>query len=545
MSDKYINGTGLGALRTWVLGKLGLKQDTLVSGTNIKTVNNTSLLGSGNISISGGLQNLVDGSATGSIRGIFTTMETPQYTIGEYAFAEGRYTAASGKYSHAEGDSTLASGSGSHAEGSSSIARGGCSHAEGEAAIANGNYSHAQNRATIAAKDAQTVIGKYNIEDTETIAAEQKAFIIGNGTSDNDRSNALTVDWRGNVDIASGASYKINGIPLSASDVGALTTSDLATDTTAGVIKLNPSESVTLNSNGQLDVGGRLGQMSNTTGVYSPKTINPQSVGNGSFLLTEASGLKLGTKSLAVVTGSGLTVKSAAAGTTTYLVTNSYENKIICAGIVGGILALNEATAAENYVNVTGVTIGGYAPNNAKYWTAEGDITITTDASINPNSSTTSVRPYCCSTGFSNFSAGQQSGSDGGASVVVGQKVKSASGNACAIVGASIYNTGNGNALFGRQHISRKNRSFLAGTGHDTTNGPSECVAAFGQWSDIKSDTSFVIGNGTSSVARSNSFEIDTAGDAFFNGYIVLKSPNGTQYKISVDNTGQLVTAAI
>ena len=30
------------------------KQDTLVSGTNIKTINNTSLLGSGNIPISGG-----------------------------------------------------------------------------------------------------------------------------------------------------------------------------------------------------------------------------------------------------------------------------------------------------------------------------------------------------------------------------------------------------------------------------------------------------------------------------------------------------------
>ena len=33
---------------------LNSKQDTLVSGTNIKTVNNTSLLGSGNITISGG-----------------------------------------------------------------------------------------------------------------------------------------------------------------------------------------------------------------------------------------------------------------------------------------------------------------------------------------------------------------------------------------------------------------------------------------------------------------------------------------------------------
>lgn len=34
--------------------KLAGKQDSLVSGTNIKTINNTSILGSGNISISGG-----------------------------------------------------------------------------------------------------------------------------------------------------------------------------------------------------------------------------------------------------------------------------------------------------------------------------------------------------------------------------------------------------------------------------------------------------------------------------------------------------------
>ena len=38
------------------------KQDALVSGTNIKTVNNNSLLGSGNIDIQTGLQASVDGT---------------------------------------------------------------------------------------------------------------------------------------------------------------------------------------------------------------------------------------------------------------------------------------------------------------------------------------------------------------------------------------------------------------------------------------------------------------------------------------------------
>jgi hypothetical protein len=38
------------------------KQDALVSGTNIKTVNNNSLLGSGNLDIQTGLQASVDGT---------------------------------------------------------------------------------------------------------------------------------------------------------------------------------------------------------------------------------------------------------------------------------------------------------------------------------------------------------------------------------------------------------------------------------------------------------------------------------------------------
>lgn len=48
---KYLDETGLGVVWTKVKGELGKKQDTLVSGTNIKTVNGASLLGEGNIVI--------------------------------------------------------------------------------------------------------------------------------------------------------------------------------------------------------------------------------------------------------------------------------------------------------------------------------------------------------------------------------------------------------------------------------------------------------------------------------------------------------------
>lgn len=50
----YLDNTGLSYFWGKIKAALNLKQDALVSGTNIKTVNNTSLLGNGNIDISGG-----------------------------------------------------------------------------------------------------------------------------------------------------------------------------------------------------------------------------------------------------------------------------------------------------------------------------------------------------------------------------------------------------------------------------------------------------------------------------------------------------------
>lgn len=51
MTKDYLDKTGLAYFWSKIKAKLSGKQDTLVSGTNIKTVNNTALLGSGNISI--------------------------------------------------------------------------------------------------------------------------------------------------------------------------------------------------------------------------------------------------------------------------------------------------------------------------------------------------------------------------------------------------------------------------------------------------------------------------------------------------------------
>lgn len=146
---------------------------------------------------------------------------------GNYSHAEGKDTAASALHAHAEGEDTTASGDGSHAEGDATTASGVFSHAEGRGTVASGSDSHAGGRSTIANRAVQTVIGRNNVADTggtSGIDYGNYVLIIGNGATENYRSNALTIDWNGNVDIASGAKYKIGGNDLSASDVGAVPT---------------------------------------------------------------------------------------------------------------------------------------------------------------------------------------------------------------------------------------------------------------------------------------------------------------------------------
>ena len=142
--------------------------------------------------------------------------------LGGYATAEGLFTTASGDYSHAEGYNTTANYIGSHAEGSNTTASGDKSHAEGESTTASGSNSHtegcntlatnmcshAEGYFTIASGAYQNAQGKYNVSDIV-----QYAHIIGNGTAEDARSNALTVSWKGNGVIsgswssATGADY--------------------------------------------------------------------------------------------------------------------------------------------------------------------------------------------------------------------------------------------------------------------------------------------------------------------------------------------------
>lgn len=122
--------------------------------------------------------------------------------------AEGRNTLASGAAAHAEGYSDgsgeddsqyiQATGQGAHAEGYATqnyknIASGRGSHVEGYGCQASANYSRAAGTQTRAKEANQTAIGKWNADNGNAL------LIVGNGTSDSNRKNAMAVISDGSI----------------------------------------------------------------------------------------------------------------------------------------------------------------------------------------------------------------------------------------------------------------------------------------------------------------------------------------------------------
>ena len=127
--------------------------------------------------------------------------------IGHQSHAEGYETCACGFTAHAEGYNTYALDRSAHAEGYNTTASHIEAHAEGFVTLASGMRSHAQGEGTKAQGAWQTAIGKYNVAQGDpggVIDNHDYAFIIGNGDSYANRSNALAVRWDGALVLADG-----------------------------------------------------------------------------------------------------------------------------------------------------------------------------------------------------------------------------------------------------------------------------------------------------------------------------------------------------
>lgn len=340
--------------------------------------------------------------------------------------------------------------------------------------------------------------------------------------------------------LTAGTNIQISNDTISATD----TTYEQATDSTLGLVKLNPNESVEVNASGQLTVGGRLGQYPNG-GVFYPTTIEPTEVKSSSFMMTDgAKNLSLGSRQFGIMAGANLTCKSAAAGATQYRLTNSQVNRFACFAGKNGRLAIDQTDASTNGTAlITDISFANGDPISAYFGPNESnnDIIITVDRTVNPSAATTKLRIYGTSTSNDVIVVGQGCGASGGKAISLGQSCF-AGGNQCIAFGNSSISIANNSVAFGHTHLVNKQFCFAAGQGHDFTNG-SNGAGAVGVYSDISSNTAFAVGNGAAAssgvINRSNAFEVTK------DGGIILKSSGGNRFKITVDDSGNLTTTAV
>ena len=306
----------------------------------------------------------------------------------------------------------------------------------------------------------------------------------------------------------------------------------------------NPAKSITINENGQLEVGGRLGQFPNG-GVFYPDAIEPTNVGSSTFMMSDgAKNLSLGGRTFGIMAGANVTCKSASAGATEYRVSNTQSNRFALFAAKGGRAAIDQTDAMNNGTAlITSIKFANGNDISAYFGPTESsnDIIVTLERTINPCAATTKMRVYGTSTSNDVIVVGQGCGASGGKAISLGQSCY-ASGNQCIAFGNSSLSLANNSVAFGHTNLVNKQFCFAAGQGHDFTNA-SNGASAVGIASQMDSNTAFAVGNGVfnanGNITRSNAFEVTK------DGGIILKSPNGTKYKITVDNSGNITTSAV
>lgn len=312
-----------------------------------------------------------------------------------------------------------------------------------------------------------------------------------------------------------------------------------ATDDTSGLVKINTPLSIYLDENGNLVVGGRLGQFPNG-GVFYPTTIEPTNVGASSFLMTDgAKNLSLGGRHFGIMAGAGITCKSASAGATEYRVSNSQANRFALFAAKGGRAAIDQTDAINNGTAlITSIKFANGNDISAYFGPTESsnDIIITLERTINPSAATTKMRVYGTSTSNDVIVVGQGCGASGGKAISLGQSCH-AGGNQCIAFGNASLALANNSVAFGHTQLVNKQFCFAAGQGHDFTNA-SNGTGAVGIASLLDSNTAFAVGNGVfnanGNITRSNAFEVTK------DGGVVLPSPDGSRFKIKVANDGTI-----
>ena len=179
------------------------KQDTLVSGTNIKTINGETLLGEGNITIQGGGGG---GKAIEAGRGIsITTGETADTVSFNLPISGGTNALGPVKNAIIMGENTTASSICSIAIGTSTFANGYRAFAGGVSSRARAEGAFAFGCYVDSLQNYETAFGEYNVSNKASSTfgdSGNTLFSVGNGTADNARHNAFEIRQNGDIYIS-------------------------------------------------------------------------------------------------------------------------------------------------------------------------------------------------------------------------------------------------------------------------------------------------------------------------------------------------------
>ena len=189
------------------------KQATLVSGTNIKTINNESILGSGNIDIQGGGGGgkAVSGGTNISITTgetadtINCTLPITADTKHNYHFIHSYNT--SGIENVTFGTNNVINANSSFIVGGSNHAYGNGSFIHGCSCIANKISSHLLGDNLLSSNGFETSFGQYNSTTSASTTfgdSGNTLFSVGNGTSTSARHNAFEIRQNGDIYCSDG-----------------------------------------------------------------------------------------------------------------------------------------------------------------------------------------------------------------------------------------------------------------------------------------------------------------------------------------------------
>ena len=438
----------------------------------------------GIVSFSAGYLTLASGDYGATALGFQTTAS------GEKSIAMGHGTIASGLNSTAMGVNSLASGPLSTAMGGGTIASGFNSTTMGSETVSSGGNSLAIGFFTEASDYASMAIGTYNKTDETPVpdqySLQNTAFVIGNGTSNLTRSNALEVLFDGTTTIA--------GNVTAASFIG---DGSQLTNTPQNIELYNPLspsdsgiQSPTSEASGNYSLA--VGDRNFTSGDYSFSSgLDNFSVGSGSVtmgLRNEAQNL------LSVAIGQD---------------NKSYADYALTMG------AYNEAN------NLGGMALGFFnkANGNQSFAVGNGNETLKSQAiamgSANKSLGTVSV------------AIGRQSTASGEFAIAIGNQfdytgvttptyLNEASGNYSFVIGNNNSSTGIKAFTIGTDNLASARGAMAIGENNIASGIYSQ---ALGLFSEASADNSFAIGNnaladGFNTTAIGSANTADTNADA-------------------------------